>query len=84
MACYGSRVRPALTVGEKWTEAATDLKRAVEIAPDQDRIRAMLAVALAKSGDCTGAKTTLVEEKARAKDPATVTGAEQAVGAACP
>ena len=71
------------SVGEKWDSAATDLKRAVEIAPDQDRIRSMLAVALAKSGDCTGARAALAEEKTRAKDPANVVGAEQAVGEAC-
>jgi tetratricopeptide (TPR) repeat protein len=71
------------SIGEKWPEAVTDLKRAIEIAPDQDRIRAMLAVALAKSGDCSGAKAALTEEKARAKDPSTVTTAEQTVGDAC-
>jgi len=71
------------SVGEKWKEAVPDLKRAVEIAPDQDRIRGMLAVALAKSGDCTGAKAALAEEKTRAKDPSTLVGAQQAVGEAC-
>lgn len=71
------------SVGEKWREAATDLKRAVEIAPDQDRIRSMLAVALAKSGDCSGAKAALAEEKTRAKNPETLVGAEQAVGETC-
>ena len=71
------------SVGEKWKEAAVDLKRAIEIALDQDRIRAMLAVALAKSGDCSGANAALVEEKARAKDPSTVVAAEQTVGEAC-
>jgi hypothetical protein len=71
------------SIGEKWPAAVTDLKRAIEIAPDQDRIRAMLAVALAKSGDCGGAHAALVEEKARAKDPSTVVAAEQTVGEAC-
>lgn len=71
------------SIGEKWQEAATDLKRALEIAPDQDRIRAMLAVALAKSGDCSGAQTALAEEKARAANASTVSAAEQSVGAAC-
>lgn len=71
------------SIGEKWKEAATDLKRAIEIAPDQDRIRGMLAVALARSGDCSGAKATLAEEKKRANDPSTVVAAEQTVSAAC-
>jgi Flp pilus assembly protein TadD len=72
------------SVGEKWSEAARDLKRALEIAPDQDRLRGMLAVALAKSGDCTGANAALAEEKARNKDPKTLAAAEQTVGQACP
>ena len=71
------------SIGEKWTEAATDLKRALEIAPEQDRIRAMLAVALAKSGDCTGAKAALDEEKARVANASTVSAAEKTVGEAC-
>jgi Flp pilus assembly protein TadD len=71
------------SIGEKWPAAATDLKRAVEIAPDQERIRAMLAVALAKSGDCSGATAALDEEKAKAKDPSTVVAAEQSVAATC-
>ncbi|MDQ7247859.1 tetratricopeptide repeat protein [Dongia sedimenti] len=71
------------SIGEKWKEAVVDLKRAIEIAPDQDRIRGMLAVALAKSGDCSGAKATLAEEKARAKDPSTVVAADQTVSDAC-
>ena len=71
------------SIGEKWTEAATDLKRALEIAPEQDRIRAMLAVALAKSGDCSGAKAALDEEKARVANASTVAAAEQTVGEAC-
>jgi Flp pilus assembly protein TadD len=71
------------TIGEKWKEAAVDLKRAIEIAPDQDRIRAMLAVALAKSGDCSGAQAALAEEKTRAKDSSTVVAAEHAVGETC-
>ena len=71
------------SVGEKWPAAVADLKRAVEIAPDQERIRAMLAVALAKSGDCAGAKAALAEEKARNKDPETLVAAEQTVGEAC-
>jgi Flp pilus assembly protein TadD len=71
------------SIGEKWPEAVTDLKRAIEIAPDQDRIRAMLAVALAKSGDCNGAHAAIAEEKARAKDPSTATAAEQTVGETC-
>lgn len=71
------------SVGERWKEAAVDLKRALEIAPDQDRIRAMLAVALAKSGDCTGADAALAEEKARNQDPKTLVAAEQTVAEAC-
>jgi uncharacterized protein HemY len=71
------------SVGEKWQDAATDLKRAIEIAPDQARLRAMLAVALAKSGDCSGAQAALAEEKARTKDPSTITAAESAVGETC-
>ncbi len=71
------------SIGEKWQDAAADLKRAVEIAPEQDRIRAMLAVALAKSGDCTGARTALDEEKARVANASTVATAEKTVGEAC-
>jgi Flp pilus assembly protein TadD len=71
------------SLGEKWKEAAVDLKRAIEIAPDQDRIRAMLAVALAKSGDCSGAQAALADEKARVTDGSTAAKAEQAVTEAC-
>jgi tetratricopeptide (TPR) repeat protein len=71
------------SLGEKWDEAAADLKRALGIAPDQDRLRAMLAVALAKSGDCSGADAALAEEKARNKDPSTFAAAEQTVGKTC-
>jgi Flp pilus assembly protein TadD len=72
------------SIGEKWTEAVVDLRHAVEIAPDQDRIHAMLAVALAKSGDCNGAKASLGDAKAKTKDASTLTSAEQTVEAACP
>jgi Flp pilus assembly protein TadD len=71
------------SLGEKWNAASGDLKRALAIAPDQDRLRAMLAVALAKSGDCGGAKAALAEEKARNKDPSSFAAAEQTVGATC-
>jgi tetratricopeptide (TPR) repeat protein len=71
------------SIGEKWTEASTDLKRALEIAPEQDRIRAMLAVALAKGGDCAGAKAAIDEEKARVGNASTVNTAERTVGEAC-
>ncbi len=71
------------SIGEKWQAAATDLKRALEIAPEQDRIRAMLAVALAKSGDCNGAQAALDQEKARAANASAVAAAEQSVGEAC-
>jgi len=72
------------SIGEKWKDAVADLKRAAEIAPDQDRIHAMLAVALAKSGDCGSAKTSIAEAKAKTKDAATLTTAEETVRAACP
>jgi Flp pilus assembly protein TadD len=72
------------SIGENWKDAATDLKRAVEIAPDQDGIRAMLAMALAKGGDCTGAKAALTEAKAKVQDPSHLTTAEQTVASACP
>jgi len=72
------------SIGEKWTDAVADLKRAVEIAPDQDRIHAMLGVALAKSGDCEGAKASIAEAKAKTKDAATLTTAAETVSAACP
>jgi uncharacterized protein HemY len=70
------------SIGEKWTEASTDLKKAVELAPDQGRLRAMLAVALAKSGDCKGAVEALTEAK-KAPDAKTVGVAEQTVGETC-
>jgi len=72
------------SIGEKWPEAVTDLRRAVDIAPDQDRLHAMLAVALAKSGDCSGAKASIAEAKAKTKDAATLTAADDTVSAACP
>jgi len=70
------------SIGEKWSEASTDLKKAVEIAPDQGRLRAMLAVALAKSGDCKGASDALIEAK-KAPDASTVGAAEQTIGETC-
>lgn len=72
------------SIGEKWTEAVADLKRAVEIAPDQDRLHAMLAVALAKNGDCAGAEASLTTARAKTKDASTLTSAEQTVDATCP
>lgn len=72
------------SIGEKWKDAVADLKRAAEIAPDQDRIHAMLAVALAKSGDCDNAKASIAEAKANTKDAASLTTAEETVRAACP
>jgi tetratricopeptide (TPR) repeat protein len=72
------------SIGEKWTDAVADLKRAAEIAPDQDRIHAMLAVALAKSGDCDSAKASIAQAKANTKDAASLTTAEESVRAACP
>jgi tetratricopeptide (TPR) repeat protein len=71
------------SIGEKWTEAVADLKRAVEIAPDQDRLHAMLAVALAKNGDCGGAEASLTEARAKTKDASTLASAEQTVDATC-
>jgi Flp pilus assembly protein TadD len=71
------------SIGEKWTEAAADLRHAVEIAPDQDRIHAMLAVALAKSGDCTGAKASIADARAKTKDASTLASAEQTVETTC-
>ena len=71
------------SIGEKWAAAVPDLERAVEIAPDQGRLRAMLAVALAKNGDCTGAATALSAAR-KSPDASTIGSAEQAVGAACP
>jgi hypothetical protein len=56
----------------------------VEIAPDQDRLLAMLAVALAKSGDCGAAEASLTEAGARTKDASTLVSAEQTVDATCP
>ena len=72
------------SIGEKWKDAVADLKRAVEIAPDQDRIHAMLAVALAKSGECDSAKASITQAKANTKDAASLTTAEETVRAACP
>jgi Flp pilus assembly protein TadD len=72
------------SIGEKWKDAVVDLKRASEIAPDQDRIHAMLAVALAKSGDCDSAKASIAQAKANTKDAASLTTAEETVRAACP
>lgn len=72
------------SIGEKWKEAVVDLRHAVEIAPDQDRLHAMLAVALAKSGDCSGAKASMAEAKVKTKDAATLTTTDQTVSAACP
>ncbi len=71
------------SIGEKWTEAAADLKRAVAIAPDQDRLHAMLAVALAKSGDCSGAKASLAEARAKTKDAATLAVPEKSIVEIC-
>jgi uncharacterized protein HemY len=71
------------SIGEQWQEAAVDLKRATEIAPDQDRLHAMLAVALAKSGDCAGARTSIAEARAKTKDAATLQAAEQSLAATC-
>lgn len=70
------------SIGEKWTEAVTDLQRAVEIAPDQGRLRAMLAVALAKNGDCKAAAATLAEAK-KAPDAATIGNSEQVINETC-
>ena len=72
------------SIGEKWKEAATDLKRAVEIAPDQDGLRGMLVIALAKSGDCNGATASLTEAQAKAQDASKLATARQTVGEACP
>jgi len=72
------------SIGEKWPQAVADLKRAVEIAPDQDRVHAMLAVALAKSGDCAGAQASLAEAKAKTKDVSTLAAAADTVRATCP
>jgi len=72
------------SLGENWKDAATDLKRAVDIAPDQDVVRAMLVMAIAKGGDCTGAKAALVDARTKVKDPASLKTAEQTVGEACP
>ncbi|WP_395020823.1 hypothetical protein [Dongia sp.] len=71
------------SIGEQWKEAALDLKRATEIAPDQDRLYAMLAVAQAKSGDCGSAKASIAEARAKTKDAATLQSAEEALAATC-
>jgi len=71
------------SIGEKWKDAIADLKRAVEIAPEQDRLHAMLAVALAKDGDCKGAQASLAEARAKAKDSSTLAAAEQSVDGTC-
>ena len=71
------------SIGEKWKEAVTDLQHAVEIAPDQDRLHAMLAVARAKSGDCSGAEASITEARTKTKDASTLASAEQTVEAAC-
>ncbi len=71
------------SIGEQWKEAAVDLKRATEIAPDQDRLHAMLAVALAKSGDCAAAQASIAAARAKTKDAATLTAAEQTVSETC-
>jgi Flp pilus assembly protein TadD len=71
------------SLDENWKGAATDLKRAVELAPDQDGVRAMLIMALAKGGDCDAARPMLGEAKAKAKDPELYRTAEQAVATGC-
>jgi tetratricopeptide (TPR) repeat protein len=72
------------SIGGKWKEAVADLRRAVEIAPDQDRLYAMLAVALAKDGDCNGAEASITQARAKTKNAATLASAEEAIAAACP
>jgi len=71
------------SLDENWKAASADLKRALEIAPDQDGVRAMLVMALAKSGDCDGAKTALTEAKTKVQDAKKLTTAEQTVGDTC-
>lgn len=71
------------SIGEKWKDAVADLRRAVEIAPAQDRLQAMLAVALAKDGDCDGAKTAFAEAKAKSQDLSNLDAAQQAIGETC-
>jgi Flp pilus assembly protein TadD len=71
------------SIGEQWQAAAVDLKRATEIAPNQDRLHAMLAVALAKSGDCAGAQASIAAARAKTKDAATLQAAEQSLAATC-
>lgn len=72
------------SIGEKWTDAATDLKRAVEIAPDQDGLRGMLVIALAKGGDCNGARAAMAEARATAQDASKLATAQQTVAETCP
>jgi uncharacterized protein HemY len=72
------------SIGENWKDAAADLKRAVEIDPGQDGIRAMLVMALAKGGDCPGAKATLADAKTKVKDESALATAGQTVGSTCP
>jgi Flp pilus assembly protein TadD len=71
------------SIGGKWKEAVPDLRRAVEIAPDQDRLHAMLAVALAKNGDCKAAESSLSTARAKTKDASTLAAAEQSVKGTC-
>jgi Flp pilus assembly protein TadD len=71
------------SVAEKWPEAVTDLRRAVEIAPGEGRLHGMLSVALAKGGDCVAAKTALTEAKAKIDEAPLLASVEQTVGEAC-
>jgi tetratricopeptide (TPR) repeat protein len=70
------------SLGEKWKAAAADLKRAVEISPDQGGLHAMLAMAQAKDGDCPAARASLA--KAKAKAATNLASSELTVGEACP
>ena len=66
-----------------WTAAAADFKRAVALAPDQGDLHAMLVVALARSGDCTGARQELADTNAKTPYAAGLAKAEELVQGAC-
>jgi tetratricopeptide (TPR) repeat protein len=70
------------SLGVQWKAAAADLKRAVELSPDQGGLHAMLAIARAKDGDCPGARASLAEAKAKAAT--NLASSELTVGEACP
>lgn len=67
-----------------WPDARRYLRRALELAPQQTDLRPMLIVALAKSGNCSGAKTELGETKNKAPTTPKLDEADELVKTLCP